>query len=118
YDSPIFRLRQLGLRLGRLAATFSTDSFLHYRLSAGLLADELTRALAQTNSVHDVLTAPDRHMPLRAQILPHGGALADFDTRVCSGGVLTLLAIARPKPHNDLVVLAQRRSAAVSDSPG
>ncbi|MEA2587699.1 MAG: hypothetical protein QOH66_626 [Actinomycetota bacterium] len=118
YDSPIFRLRQLDLRRGRLSATFSTDSFLHYRLSAGLLADELTGALAQTRSIHDLLAAPDKHMPLRAQVLPHGGALADFDNRVCSGGVLTLLAIARPQPHNDFVVLAQRRSAVVSDSPG
>jgi transcriptional regulator with XRE-family HTH domain len=118
YDSPIFRLRQLDLCRGRLSATFSTDSFLHYRLSTGLLADEVTGALAQTRSTHDLLAASNKHMPLRAQVLPHGGALADFDNRVCSGGVLTLLAIARPKPHNDFVVLAQRRSAAVSDSPG
>ena len=118
YDSPIFRLRQLDLRRGCLSATFSTDSFLHYRLSAGLLADELTGALAHTRSIHDLLAAPDQHLPLRVQILPHGGALADLDNRVCSGGVLTLLAVARPKPHNDFVVLAQRRSAAVSDSPG
>ncbi len=117
YDSPIFRLRDLDVRGGGLAATFSLDSFLHYRLSVGLLADELTRALAQADSIVDLPSVSDR-MPLRTQILPDGAGLADFDNRVCSGGVLTLLAIARPKPHNDFVVLAQRRSAAVSDSPG
>src|SRR5207244_7067599 len=62
YDPPIFRLRRLDLRRGRLSATFSTDSFLHYRLSAGLLADELTAALAQTSSIDDLLAAPDQHM--------------------------------------------------------
>jgi transcriptional regulator with XRE-family HTH domain len=118
YDAPIFRLRHLDLRRGGLDATFSPDSFLHYRLSVGLLGDELTAALAQAGSVDELLEASDELMPLRAQVLPDGARLADFDNRVCSGGVLTLLAIARPKPQNDFVVLAQRRGAAVSDSQG
>jgi transcriptional regulator with XRE-family HTH domain len=118
YDAPIFRLRQLDLRRGGLDATFSPDSFLRYRLSVGLLGDELTAALAQASSIDELLDASDERMPLRAQVLPDGAGLADFDNRVCSGGVLTLLAIARPKPHNDFVVLAQRRGAAVSDSQG
>jgi hypothetical protein len=118
YDAPIFRLRRLDLRRGGLDATFSPDSFLHYRLSVGLLGDELTTALAQASSIDELLGASGERMPLRAQVLPDGAGLADFDNRVCSGGVLTLLAIARPKPHNDFLVLAQRRGASVSDSQG
>jgi hypothetical protein len=118
YDSPIFRLRHLDLRRGALVGTFSPDSFLHYRLTVGLLGDELSRALAQARSIDGLLAQADGRLPLRAQVLPDGAALADFDNRVCSGGVLTLLAIARPKPHNDFVVLAQRRSATVSDAQG
>jgi hypothetical protein len=118
YDAPIFRLRELDLRRGGLDATFSPDSFLHYRLSVGLLGDELTGALAHAGSINELLDASHERMPLRAQVLPDGAGIADFDNRVCSGGVLTLLAMARPKPHNDFVVLAQRRGAAVSDSQG
>ena len=81
YDAPIFRLRQLDLRQGGLDATFSPDSFLHYRLSVGLLGDELTAVLPQASSIDELLDASDERMPLRAQVLPDGVGLADFDNR-------------------------------------
>ncbi|HWD09354.1 MAG TPA: helix-turn-helix transcriptional regulator [Actinomycetota bacterium] len=118
YDAPIFRLMSLDAEGGSLSAAFCTDSFLRYRLTVGLLADELAQAVARTSSLDDLLCSLDRAFPLRRASLPDRNSLAAMGDRLCAGGVLTLLAIARDRPHDDFVVVAQRRGSAVSDSQG
>ena len=95
YDAPIFRLMDLDAHDGVLSAVFCTDSFLHYRLTVGLLADELAHAVARARPLEDVLSDVDRSLPLRRTCLPDGASLAALKDRLCAGGVLTLLKIGR-----------------------
>ncbi|MFN7933437.1 MAG: hypothetical protein U0R19_08930 [Bryobacteraceae bacterium] len=89
-------------------AAFAIDSFLRFRLTTGLMREELYRAIARGMTT----------LSLREQIAPDAAALVDFKSHSVCGGVHTLCAFARPAPYNDFVIPLQRRSLRVAVAGG
>jgi len=106
WDGETYRL--LAFDPATPQATFATDSFLRFRLTSGLMREEL----------HYALSTGSNELPLRAQLAPDAAALLDLQHHAMSGGVHTLCAFARPAPHNDFIVPLQRRSTRVGVAGG
>jgi transcriptional regulator with XRE-family HTH domain len=118
YDAPFYRLMGMRADAGSLDTEISLDSFVRYRFTVGLLADELYEALLRARHPSHVAKHRTHWLPLRSRYLSDGVALADFPGRICAGGVLALVAFARGRPHDDYILALQRRGATVSDAPG
>jgi transcriptional regulator with XRE-family HTH domain len=119
WDSPGYRMIDAKVDSHQLAVSFALDAFYGYRFTTGLVQDELAEVVAADNfNVEEVIAHAEVFLPLRQQILPDGAAAVDFRRRVCAGGAVTLLAIARPAPFNDFAIPVKRRSSIVADSPG
>ncbi|MBL8174654.1 MAG: hypothetical protein JNK48_08290 [Bryobacterales bacterium] len=106
WDGETYRLLAFDAELPR--GSFAIDSFLRFRLTNGLMREEM---------YHAVATGSDA-LPLRCQIAPDAAALLDFPSHNVCGGVHTLCAFARPAPHNDFIVPLQRRSPRVGVAGG
>jgi DNA-binding transcriptional regulator YiaG len=110
-DLPLYRLLTAQPAPGALAGTFGLSHFLRYALTLDLLEGELLDALArQAPTVSGALPLRDRYLPDQRSVL-------DLPGRLCAGGALSLLAIARPpgpgRPRPDYLILVQERSGAV-----
>jgi hypothetical protein len=119
WDAPLYRLIDLDIRDRTLSANFSLESFYRYRVTNGALIDELVQALLDTDfNPNAVLEARERYLPLRQHLLPDMRSVAEFRSRLCTGGVNVVTAIARPQPFCDYAIVLQRRSASVSSRQG
>lgn len=103
-NSPIYRLTDTAITKGSIGGTASLTDFVHYALTMDLLEGELTDALATGT------TPVPGSLPLRDHYLPDIDAVTDIGQRLCAGGALALLAIARP---TDYLILVQERSGHV-----
>lgn len=86
-----------------LHAVFGRTRFLRYRLTVGLMREELQISEA---------------LPLRQSIAPTAAALLNFPGRLAVGGMQMLCAFARPAPWNDFAVALQVRSKDVGEGGG
>lgn len=109
-ENPLYRLLDLGLDDGALSATFGRTSFSAYALSADLLAGELIDAL-----VADPAGSAQLELPLRDDYLPSVAAARNYRSRICAGGPVCLLAIARA---DDYLLIVQERSPRVLNATG
>ncbi len=110
-NNPLYRLVDVEVGSGRLAATVTTVPFAHHALTTELMEGEMVDAVA----------AGLRPLPLRAAFLPTIESVFDLGSRACVGGAASLLAIARSARHSgqrDYVLLTQERSKAVLNTAG
>ena len=114
-NAPIYRLISTAISARRLDGTVGLTRFAGYALTLDLLENELIDAISQDAS-------PDAgQLPLRDQYLPDATALMNIGGRLCAGGPLALLAIARPGQRRrggapDYALLVQERSGRVLNS--
>lgn len=110
-NRPLYRLLNVSISDTRLEATFGVDRFASYALTYDLLESELLRAIAGD---HRCAAGPSKStMPLRDQILGNVSTVADVSHRLCVGGPVCLLAIARPARWDrrpDFLLVVQQRS--------
>jgi len=120
WNDPVYRLMNLTMAPPIFAAEFTVDEYFRYAFVPGLLHEELAQAIraAQFNLDAVVSRAADL-LPLRNQLLPDGAAVVDFPHRVCIGGIMAILAIARSHPEHhypDFAIAIERRSSLVADN--
>lgn len=108
-ENPLYRFLELGLDDGVLSASFGLTSFSAYALTADLLSSELVDALVADPD------SSSRELPLRDHYLPSIAAARDYRSRICAGGPLCLLAIARSE---DYLLILQERSPRVLNAAG
>lgn len=124
WNGAIFRLADLDLGADHLTARFSIDSFMRCGIVNGLLDRELrgTMAAVDQQALFEDPVALAEHlrplMSLRAALMPDAASIDRFGTRLCAGGTLTLLALARPAPYSDFALAMHRRSGEVVDGQG
>jgi hypothetical protein len=117
WDAPLYRLLSHGAN--ELELTFSETRFLTWRFTSGLLSDEFVDALIEYKGViSDILTNAASALPIRSILLPDIGSLSDFNSRICSGGIGVVFAVARGAPDNDFLLPIQVRSSSVTDVRG
>lgn len=117
YNDPLFRLVDFNDKSGM--CEFCETDFFTYRATVGMLPDELTAALDDTNgNVKAVLADKDKYLPFRAKFLPTIESLNDYQNRLCVGGIGALLAIARDESEHDFLIPLQIRGSRVSDGRG
>lgn len=107
-NDPLYRLIDADIEPGTIKATVGLAPFVEYALTMDLLEGEILDALADGRQVESGA------LPLRDRYLPTLDAVMDFPARLCVGGVLALLAIARPAGINgepDYLFLVQVRSS-------
>ena len=114
-NAPLYRLLSTGISAAGLNGSVGLTRFVDYALTLDLLENELIDAL----SLKETITAG--RLPLRDHYLPDAAALTDVGSRLCAGGPLALLAIARSSKRRrggpaDYVLLVQERSGQVLNS--
>jgi hypothetical protein len=114
-NAPLYRLLGTGVSARGLNASVALSRFVDYALTLDLLENELTDTVSQ-----GAPTAPG-NLPLRDHYLPTTQALTDVGSRLCAGGPLALLAVARSGRRRrggapDYVLLLQQRSGRVLNS--
>jgi hypothetical protein len=114
-NAPLYRLLGTGISARGLDDTVALSRFVDYALTLDLLENELTDIVSQGKP-----TTPG-DLPLRDRYLPTTHALTDVNSRLCAGGPLALLAIARSGRRRrggdpDYVLLLQERSGRVLNS--
>jgi len=124
-NSPIYRLLDVAIARHRLKATVSLADFASYALTLDLLETELITALvAATPGVFSgagqAKVVP--HLPLRNAYLPTLPSALALSDRLCGGGPVALLAVARGprrgRGERDFVLLVQERSTRVLNVTG
>ena len=114
-NAPLYRLLGTGISAYGLNDTVAVSRFVDYALTLDLLENELADAVSEGEP-----TTPG-DLPLRDRYLPTAQALTDVGSRLCAGGPLALLAIARSGRRRrggapDYVLLLQERSGRVLNS--
>ena len=114
-NAPVYRLLGTSISARGLNDTVGLSRFVDYALTLDLLENELIDAI----SVGEPATA--EKLPLRDYYLPSTQALTAVGSRLCAGGPLALLAIARSGQRRrsgapDYVLLVQERSGRVLNS--
>jgi len=114
-NAPIYRLLGTAITPGRLSGTVGLARFMDYALTLDLLENELIDAISQARP-----TVPGS-LPLRDAYLPDTAAITSPGGRLCAGGPLALLAIARPVSRRrggraDYALIIQERSGRVLNS--
>jgi transcriptional regulator with XRE-family HTH domain len=120
---PVYRLLSVVIEQERLEAELTLINFAEYALTVDLLESELVHAIADQISVHVTPVGGDRlRLPLRDAYLPSVLHALDVKGRVCAGGVVALLAAARPAGEGgrapDYALLVQERSPRVLNAVG
>jgi hypothetical protein len=109
-DMPLYRLLDIDVRKGRIGGQAGISRFVGYAVTMDLLENELVDTLATDTPLHGSLPLRDRYLPDLASVL-------NVSDRLCAGGTLALLAIARPaspfRGDADYVLLVQERSGYV-----
>jgi hypothetical protein len=115
-DRPLYRLRGFDLDGGVIRGEVGLGSFVEYALTMDLLESEVVDALAAGRPVRPGA------MPLRDAYLPDWASVTDVGDRLTAGGVLALVAVARPadpfRGPADYAVLVQQRSKHVLNAGG
>jgi hypothetical protein len=111
-NAPLYRLLSISISASGLNGTVGVSRFVDYALTLDLLENELTDAISYG------VPAPTRQLPLRDHYLADTQALTNVGNRMCAGGPLALLAIARPGQRRrggppDYILLIQERSGRV-----
>ncbi|WP_042430308.1 hypothetical protein [Streptacidiphilus anmyonensis] len=109
-NAEIYSLTSVDIQPGRISGSFEVIDFVRYALTLNLLEGELMTAVAAGESEQP------GSMPLRDEYLPDVASVVDFGERVCAGGALALMAIARPRGRTndpDYLLLVQERSSSV-----
>ena len=101
-ENPLFRLLDLSIDHD-LSARFAPTTFSAYALTVDLLAGELLDALVRHRGRPPTLALRDHYLPSVA-------SARRFGERICAGGPVCLLAIAR---EDDLLLVVQERSPLV-----
>jgi transcriptional regulator with XRE-family HTH domain len=121
---PVYRLLNVVIEQDRLEADFTLMSFAEYALTMDLLESELVHALVDPHAGRTTPTGPGRlSLPLRDAYMPSVAHALDLRGRVCGGGVVALLAAARPagldgRTRPDYALLVQERSSRVLNAVG
>jgi hypothetical protein len=107
-NSPLYQLRRIDVSSSGITGEVGTADFLAYALTLDLLEGELVAHLS--NRREPALG----QLPLRDRYLPTADAVTGIGRRLCAGGALSLLAIARParraRNDRDYLLLVQERS--------
>lgn len=109
-NNSLYRLTDLIIDANSIAATLGMTSFAAYALTADLLEVELIDSLVDTRN-----GGPQADLPLRNLYLPTISSATEFENRLCAGGPVCLLAIARDE---DYLLLIQERSSRVINVAG
>lgn len=118
-NNPLYRLLDVEMQPGYIAATLTSTDFLTYALTADLLEAELVQALAEPQRPRAHALA--ERLPLRRLYLPTTTAALELRARNCVGGPAALLAIARAATAHhgrDYVLVVQERSPRVLNVTG
>ncbi|SDH41231.1 hypothetical protein SAMN05216553_12143 [Lentzea fradiae] len=110
---PLYRLAEIDVSAEGIGGTVDVGSFVEYALTMDLLEAELADSVTSgSGALH----------PLRDRYLPDMEAVLDVAGRVCAGGVLSLVAIARPadpfRGAADYALIVQTRSDQVVNAAG
>jgi hypothetical protein len=117
YDQDLYRILNVSGFPRDLQVSFALDTFYRYRFGVGLLIDELTVALMEGSlSAEAVVRGRADLLPLREYFLPSPSRFADYQSRVCAGGIQVTFALARSE--GDFVIPIQVRSAKVDGGQG
>ncbi|WP_051775905.1 hypothetical protein, partial [Actinoalloteichus caeruleus] len=110
-NNPLYRLLSIDVEPGRIGGDVGITHFVEYALTMDLLEGELTDALTAGTPIQP------GSLPLRQHYLPDSAAVLAVGDRLCAGGALALLAIARPadilRGEADYLLLVQERSGNV-----
>lgn len=111
-NGPLYRLLGIDVSVDGISGQVGLVDFLSYALTLDLLENELIDVVATGHPVQP------GSLPLRDLYLPDLSAVLNIRNRVCVGGPLALVAIARPKnrarrTEPDYVLLVQERSGRV-----
>lgn len=116
-DAPLYRMAHVDVSDRGISGSLELTSFLKYALTTDLIEAELIDAVVSENT--------DRYRdfaPLRDRYLPDLESVLDVTNRSCSGGVLALIAIARPvdtyRGPADYLLLVQERAGHVLNTTG
>lgn len=116
-DAPLYRLAHVDVSDRGIRGSLELTSFLKYALTTDLIEAELIDAVAEVNAGRHLDVAP-----LRDRYLPSVESVLDVANRSCSGGVLALIAIARPadayRGPADYLLLVQERAGRVLNTNG
>jgi transcriptional regulator with XRE-family HTH domain len=113
-NNPLYRLLDVTIEHEQVGGSFGLTDFATYALTGDLLESELLGALAAGGSRPDL-----DQLGLRNAYLPSTDAALDLGSRVCVGGPVALLAVARSGPESpDYLLLVQERSSAVLNVTG
>ncbi|WP_330275167.1 transcriptional regulator [Lentzea sp. NBC_00516] len=110
---PLYRLAEIDVSARGIGGAVDVGSFVEYALTMDLLEAELADAVVSGSKALN---------PLRDRYLPDMDAVVDVAGRVCAGGVLSLVAIARPadpfRGAADYALIVQTRSDQVVNAAG
>jgi hypothetical protein len=115
-DAPLYRLLAITVDGGTIRGSLAVMPFVRYALTMDLLESELIDAIACGTPIRP------GSLPLRDLYLPDLSAVLDLRGRICAGGILALMAIARPaspeRGQADYALLIQERSQQVVNTAG
>lgn len=110
---PLYQLTGIDVSARGIGGTVDVGSFVEYALTMDLLEAELVDAAMGGSTALN---------PLRGKYLPDLDVVLDVAGRVCAGGVLSLVAIARPadpfRGASDYALIVQTRSDQVVNTAG
>lgn len=110
---PLYRLVEIDVSARGIGGAVDVGRFVEYALTMDLLEAELADSVTSNTGGLN---------PLRDKYLPDLDAVCDVAGRICAGGVLSLVAIARPgEPFRgaaDYALIVQTRSDQVVNAAG
>src|SRR5690242_16502030 len=114
-NAPLYRLISITVSGQGISGSVGLIHFIDYALTLDLLENELIDSLST-----GVPPSPG-DLPLRGQYLPTASSLVEINSRICAGGPLALLAIARSRHSRkggnpDYALFIQERSGRVLNS--
>lgn len=116
FNAALYCLTDLEVTASRISGQVWLGQFTDYMLTLDLLETELIDALADGGG-----EAAWSQLPLRKHYLGSIEQALDLRHRLCAGGALALLAIARPPARGhgpDYAIIVQERSARVLNAAG
>lgn len=116
FNAALYCLADIEISSSRISGQIWLGQFADYMLTLDLLETELVDALVDGGG-----EATWSRLPLRKHYLGSIGQAVNLQHRLCAGGPLALLAIARPSSRGhgpDYAIIIQERSARVLNAAG